>query len=118
MFLSLPGSPWNPAQQPGLGICHRFTVSNGVSGGTVPEAAAIAAAIELAAAIRIAAAARGRWPLKLFPCHYDASFSAAINVAAAIEVAAAIHRCDTIAAAAAPVSTVFPCFPLQGLSCG
>ena len=28
-----------------------------------------------------------------------------------------IHRCDMIAAAA-PVSTVFPCFPLQGLSCG
>ena len=59
MFLSLPGSPWNPAQQPGLGICHRFTVSNGVSGGTAPEAAAIAAAIELAAAICIAAAKKG-----------------------------------------------------------
>ena len=72
MFLSLPGSPWNPAQQPGLGICHRFTVSNGVSGGTAPEAAAIAAAIELAAAIHIAAAKGGQWrPLKLFPCHYD-----------------------------------------------
>ena len=59
MFLSLPGSPWNPAQQPGLGICHRFTVSNGVSGGTAPKAAAIATAIELAAAIRIAAVKKG-----------------------------------------------------------
>ena len=30
----------------------------------------------------------GGWrPLKLFPCHYDGSFSAAINVAAVIEVA-------------------------------
>ena len=55
MFLSLPRSPWNPAQQPGLGICLRFTVSNGVSGGAAPEAAAIG----LAAAIRIAAAAGG-----------------------------------------------------------
>ena len=45
MFLRLPGSPWNPAQQPGLGICLRFTVSNGVSGATAPEAAAIAAVI-------------------------------------------------------------------------
>ena len=59
VFLSLPGSPWNPAQQPGLGICLKLTVSNGVSGGTAPEAAAITAAIELAAAIRITAAARG-----------------------------------------------------------
>ena len=55
MFLRLPGSPWNPSQQPGLGICLRFTVSNEVSGGTAPEATAIAAAIGLAAAICIAA---------------------------------------------------------------
>ena len=52
------------------------------------------------------------------------------NLAAAIHIAVAARgekggdrcdrsfRCDTIAAAAAPVSTVFPCFPLQGLSCG
>ena len=59
MFLSLPGSPWNPAQQPGLGICLRFTVSNWVSGGTAPKAAAIAAAIGLAAAIRITVAVGG-----------------------------------------------------------
>ena len=59
VFLSLPGSPWNPAQQPGLGICLKLTVINGVSGGTAPEATAIAAAIKLAAAIRIAVAARG-----------------------------------------------------------
>ena len=55
MFLRLPGSPWNPVQQPGPGIYLKFTVSNGVSGETAPEAAAI----ELAAAIRIAAAAGG-----------------------------------------------------------
>ena len=59
MFLRLPGSPWNQAQQPGLGICLRFTVSNGVSGGTAPEAAAIATAIGLAAAIRITAVGGG-----------------------------------------------------------
>ena len=46
MFPSRPENPWNPAQQPGLGICHKFTVSNGVSEETAPEAAAIAAAIE------------------------------------------------------------------------
>ena len=81
---------------------------------------------------------RQRRPLKLFPCHYDGLFSAAI--AAAIELAAAMRiaaaarggKAATAAigfplryaaviriAAAAPVSTtVFPCFPLQGLSCG
>ena len=53
MFPSRPENPWNQAQQPGLGIYHRFTVSNGVFEDTAPEAAAI----ELAAAIRIAAAA-------------------------------------------------------------
>ena len=77
----------------------------------------IATAIELATAIHIAVAARGRRPLKLFPCHYDRSVSAAIKVSTAIKVSAAIRRCDCIAAAAS-VSTVFPCFPLQGLSCG
>ena len=45
MFPSRPENPWNPAQQPGLGICHKFTVSNGVSEETAPKAAAIAAAI-------------------------------------------------------------------------
>ena len=59
MFPSRPENPWNPAQQPGLGIYHRFTVSNGVFQDTVPEAAAIAAAIELAAAIGITATKRG-----------------------------------------------------------
>ena len=41
MFPSRPENPWNQAQQPGLGICHKFTVSNGVSEETAPEAAAI-----------------------------------------------------------------------------
>ena len=50
MFPSRPENPWNPAQQPGLGICHRFTVSNGVSEETAPEAAAIAAAIGIGGA--------------------------------------------------------------------
>ena len=71
----------------------------------------------LAAAIRVAVAAgRGRL-LKLFPCHYDRWYSAAIfaAIAAAIRIAAAAAA----AIAAAPVSTtVLPCFPLQGLSCG
>ena len=48
----------------------------------------------------MAAARGGRQPLKLFPCHYDGSLSAAI--AAAIESAAAI--CIAVAAA---VSAVF-----------
>ena len=52
MFPSRPENPWNPAQQPGLGICHKFTVSNGVSEETAPEAAAIAAAIRITAAKR------------------------------------------------------------------
>ena len=46
MFPSRPENPWNPAQQPGLGICHRFTVSNGVPEEPAPKAAAIATAIE------------------------------------------------------------------------
>ena len=44
---------------------------------------------------------------------YDRLFSAVIEVSAVIRITAA-----SSIAAAVPVSTVFPCFPLQGLSCG
>ena len=115
MFPSRPENPWNQAQQPGLGIYHRFTVSNGVFQDTAPEAAAIAAAIELAAAIRITAAKRGggrRRHLKLFPCHYDVWYSAAI---ASCDCRDGVGRCDTYRSGSGCFCFVFP---LQGLSCG
>ena len=98
MFLNLPGSPWNPAQQPGLETCLKITVSNGVSGGTAPEAAVITAAIELAAAIRIAVAARekgeGAAAASEAVSLCDRLFSAAIKVSAAIRIAVASSYCS------------------------
>ena len=79
--LRLPESPWNPAQQPGLGICYRFTVSNGVLGETAPKAAAIDF-WPLQCISQRRQDKRGGWrPLKLFPCHYDGMCFAAIAAA-------------------------------------
>ena len=93
MFLKLPESPWNPAQQPGLGICHRFIVSNGVSGGTAPKAAAIDFGCCDTYRSDSEIDGGGRRLLKLFPCHYDEWYSAAIS--AAIAAAIDFGRCNT-----------------------
>ena len=93
MFLRLPESPWNLAQQPGLGIYHRFTVSNSVLGGTAPEAAAIATAIYFGRCDTYHSGGglkgRRRQPLKLFPCHYDGC------VSLRLPLRSIFGRCDT-----------------------
>ena len=117
MFPSRPENPWNPAQQPGLGIYHRFTVSNGVFQDTAPEAAAIAAAIELAAAIGITAAKKGgKGDGGIGSCFpVIMMYGIPLRLPLRLPLRWSFGRCDTYHSGSGCFCSVFP---LQGLSCG